>query len=337
MFRSLRRPSIQVILTFCVSNWSLGLTKSQGCILRGSMRREHSCAYRKIAVWVVAAVVLGLGFGASVASAQFGLPKLPKIPKVGKKETKPATESKEKAAEHEAIEITSISPDSAPAGAAGEIVLTGKNFFRGMRLRMGCAGDEAAPENLRNQLVTVESPERATVKISIPLDAQEGPCTLYSVGYWGKAGAVTDETNESPAGTPEIMQIKSAGATFTISPTGKMPVAVPVYLAGEGNMQFMEIMMKFQQSMQGNWGQGGGKSSLQLSPDTVKYVQDDKTVFTEPTSGVTKVEEMSMMGQPSGVFRIVFKSGKIYNFMDQSQGGSDKSRVFKFVKKRLGK
>jgi hypothetical protein len=98
----------------------------------------------------------------------------------------------------------------------------------------------------------------------------------------------------------------------------------------------MEIMMKFSQSAQGDWGKGG-KSSLLLSPDTVKYVQDDQTVFTEPTSGVTKVEEMSMMGKPTGVFRIVFKDGKIYNFMDQSEGGGDKGRAFKTVKKRLGK
>jgi len=300
------------------------------------MRKEHSSACRTAAVWVIAAVVLGLGFGASVASAQFGLPKLPKIPKVGKKESKPATESKEKAAQLPAIEVTSVTPDSAPPGASGEIVLTGKNFFRGMRLRMGCAGDEAAPENLRNQLVTVESPERATFKVSIPENAQEGPCMLYVVGYWGRAGVVTDETNESPAGTPEITQISPDKVLFRISNSGSMPLSVPVFLAGEGNMQFMEIMMKLNQSMQGGWGKGG-KSSLLLSPDTVQYVQDDKTVFSEPTSGATKVEEMSMMGKPTGVFRIVFKSGKIYNFMDQSEGGGDKGRAFKTVKKRLGK
>jgi hypothetical protein len=75
------------------------------------MRREHSCAYRKVGVWVVAAVVLG--FGASASSAQFGL-KLPKIPKLGKKESTPAPESKEKAAQLPAIEVTSVTPDSAP-------------------------------------------------------------------------------------------------------------------------------------------------------------------------------------------------------------------------------
>jgi hypothetical protein len=299
------------------------------------MRREHSYAYRKIAVGVVAAVVLGLGIGASVASAQFGL-KLPKVPKLSKKESKPASESKEKAAQLPAVEITSITPASASPGAAGEVVLTGKNFFRGMRLRMGCGEEQGAPESLKNYLVKVESPERATIQVSIPENAKEGPCRLYVVGYWGRTGVVTDETDESPSGTPEITQISSDKVLFRISNSGSMPISVPVFLAGEGNMQFMEIMMKFQQSMQGDWGKGG-KSSLLLSPDTVQYVQDEKAVFTEPTSGVTKVEEMSMMGKPTGVFRIVFKSGKIYNFMDQSEGGGDKGRAFKTVKKRLGK
>jgi hypothetical protein len=201
---------------------------------------------------------------------------------------------------------------------------------------MGCAGDETAPESLKNHLVTVESPERAIVKVSIPEDAKERPCTLYVVGYWVRAGVVTDETDESPRGTPEITQISPDKVLFRISNSGSMPISVPVFLAGEGDMQFMEIMMKLNQSMQGGWGKGG-QSHLVLSPDTVKYVEAEKTVFSEPTSGVTKVEEMSMMGKPTGVFRIVFKSGKIYNFMDQSEGGGEKGKAFKAVKKRLGK
>jgi hypothetical protein len=299
------------------------------------MRKEHSNSCQKVAFFVAIVIFLGAVVCGSVASAQFGL-KLPRIPKLGKKESTPAPESKEKAAQLPAIEVTSVTPDSAPPGAAGEIVLTGKNFFRGMRLRMGCAGDETSPESLKNHLVTVESPERAIVKVSIPEDAKERPCTLYVVGYWVRAGVVTDETDESPRGTPEITQISPDKVLFRISNSGSMPISVPVYLAGEGDMQFMEIMMKLNQSMQGGWGKGG-KSSLLLSPDTVKYIQDDKTVFTEPTSGVTKIEEMSMMGQPTGVFRIVFKSGKIYNFMDQSEGGGEKGKAFKAVKKRLGK
>jgi hypothetical protein len=44
-----------------------------------------------------------------------------------------------------------------------------------------------------------------------------------------------------------------------------------------------------------------------------------------------------MMGRPTGVVRIVFKSGKIYNFMDQSEGGAEKGQAFKTVKSKLGK
>jgi hypothetical protein len=302
------------------------------------MRRDHSCACRTIAVWVIAAVVVGPGIGASVASAQFGL-KPPKIPKLAKKESEPPSDSKEKAAQLPAIEITSMTPDSAPPGAAGEVVLTGKNFFRGMRLRLGCGEEEVAPESWRNYLVKVDSPERATIQVSIPENAKEGPCRLYVAGYWGRAGVVTDETEESPSGTPEITQVSPDKVLFRISNSGSMPISVPVFLAGEGNMQFMDIMTKFSQSMQGNWGQSGGKPHLLLAPDTVKYVQDEKIAFSEPTSGVIKVEEMSMMGQETGVFRIVFRSGKIYNFMDQSEGGGEKgkSKAFQTVKQRLGK
>jgi len=300
------------------------------------MREACRSVYRNIVFWAMVVVFLGVIVGGSVASAQFGL-KLPKIPKLGKKESTPAPESKEKAAQLPAIEVTSVTPDSAAPGASGEIVLTGKNFYHGMRLRMGCPGDQAAPWDMKNHLVKVESPERATSQLSIPDGAKEGPCRLYVVGYWGREGVVTDETNVSPSGTPEITQLSPDKVLFRISNSGSMPLSVPVFLAGEGEMQFMDIMMKFSQSMQGNWGQGGGKSHLLLSPDTVKYIQDDKTVFTEPTSGVTKVEEMSMMGQPTGVFRIVFKDGKIYNFADQSQESRDKGKAFQVVKKRLGK
>jgi hypothetical protein len=101
-----------------------------------------------------------------------------------------------------------------------------------------------------------------------PSDAPEGPCTLYSVGYRGAAGVVTNETQESPVGTPEIMEIKSSGTVFKVSQSGSMPVAVPVFLAGEGEMQLMDIMVKYTQAVQGSWGKAG-KSELLLSPDTV--------------------------------------------------------------------
>jgi hypothetical protein len=69
----------------------------------------------------------------------------------------------------------------------------------------------------------------------------------------------------------------------------------------------------------------------------VKYVQGEETVFSRPTSSVSKIEEMTMMGESSGVFRIVFMDGKIYNFMDKSESSVGKGHAFKGVKKKLGK
>jgi hypothetical protein len=84
---------------------------------------------------------------------------------------------------------------------------------------------------------------------------------------------------------------------------------------------------------------GSGRSSC--SPpgveSPVKYVQGEETVFSRPTSSVSKIEEMTMMGESSGVFRIVFMDGKIYNFMDKSESSAGKGHAFKVVKKKLGK
>jgi len=48
-------------------------------------------------------------------------------------------------------------------------------------------------------------------------------------------------------------------------------------------------------------------------------------------------EGIAQACRPTGVFRIVFKSGKIYNFMDRPEGGTPQGQAFQIVKTKLGK
>lgn len=297
------------------------------------MNRHNGLPFFRVFLSVFAGLLFWIAAGAPLACAQFKLPKLPKLPKVGEKKPGPS-----KSQAHEAPEILTITPDTFPPGGSAEAVLTGKGFFRGMRVRLGCRGDSEEPYSLKDHLVKVESAERAVIKLSIPFSAREGPCTLYSVGYWGKEGAVdAGETEESAVGTPEILQMKSA-ATFGISNVSKVPVSVGVAYLGEGEMDFMQASMKMSEALTGGFGEKGEKTLLQMSSDTVKCVRGEKTIFSEPMSGVKATGEMSMQGQAMGIFRIVFKNGKIYNFMGVQGGSSeDEKNVYQFVKKKLGK
>jgi len=109
-------------------------------------------------------------------------------------------------------------------------------------------------------------------------------------------------------------------------------------LIGEGIMNFMAMMQKMVQETQGGFGPSKmKKGQLLLAPDSVKYTQEDKTIFSESPSGVKSVDEMTMMGEPTGVFCIACGDGKIYNFQPP---GSDKEKGYEqylIVKARLGK
>lgn len=297
------------------------------------MDRHNGLPFSRVFFSVFAGLLFWIAAGALLASAQFKLPKLPKLPKVGEKKPEPS-----KPQAHEVPEVLSITPDSFPPGGSADAVISGKGFFRGMRIRLGCKGDTEEPDSLKDHLVRVESPERAVLKLSIPFSAREGPCTLYSAGYWGKEGAVdAGETEESPGGTPEVLQMKSA-ATFSISNVSKVPVSVGVAYLGEGEMDFMQATIKMSEALTGGFGEKGEKTLLQMSSDTVKCVRGEKTIFSESTSGVKETGEMSMQGESMGIFRIVFKNGKIYNFMGVQEGSSEEQKhVYQFVKKKLGK
>jgi hypothetical protein len=266
---------------------------------------------------------------ASVVSAQFGLPKI-KIPKLpGQKQTKPKAQEKT----GPAPEITAINPDSGPPGGGGEVVLTGKNLTADLRMRFQCGESNATTKRF-----TVQSAERASVVVTIPLDAREGTCGIELVRVPGAGPQGDEETPVSVPGTPEVYAVPDNGPKFTISSSGKLPISIDMLLLGEGEMNFMDMQMKMAQEMQSGFGKNKLKTGqIQLTGDTIKYVQEDKVVFSGTSATVKSVDQMTMMGKPVGIFRIVLTDGKIYNFGGSGQGQGTLDRAVKLIKQKLGK
>jgi hypothetical protein len=242
--------------------------------------------------------------GASIGAAQLHLPKVPNITKTkpnksGSPEVKPS-----RAGTAEVVSM--MSPDSAPPGGHGQIVLTGQNFKDGMRIQFNCKGVQFSPDSFK-----VESPTRIVAQITVPVSAEEGPCGT-SMG---------SEPGKEP---------------FRISNSANMPVAISVALIGEGDMQFMDLMMSMQKSLMAGYGNQGEAGRIELEGGSIKYVKGSTTNFTELTSAVKSMGEMKQEGKPMGIFRIVFNDGKIYNFGGMGNG-SDGHTAFEFLQKKLGK
>jgi hypothetical protein len=275
----------------------------------------------KQAVAYLTAVLLLVVAGTAWGAAQFHMPKIPKLGK-----SQPTEQKKETTGP--APELTAIDPSSASPGAEGDVVLTGKNFTAGTNLRMDCHSEAPSISSFK-----VESPTRAVAHVKFGYDMAEGPCDLYLEQRSTTTGE-NGEIKASTEGTAEVVQVKAV--SFSVSKSSSMPVALPVVYVGEGDLQFVNIMMKVQQAMQGSWGDSG-KPLLMVSKSEVKLKQGDKTIFTEPASNIKEVGQMSMMGQNVGVFRLVCTDGKVYNFMEQEGQGLPKGKAVEILKATLGK
>jgi hypothetical protein len=261
--------------------------------------------YRSFFTRLVCATVAGImvwAVSASTGTAQFHLPKVPGLPKTSKPGSPEVKPSRAGTAEV----VSAASPDSAPPGGHGEVILTGQNFKDGMRIQFTCQGAQFSPDSFK-----VESPTRVVAQVTIPLTAQEGPCGTSQGSEPGKE-------------------------PFRISNSADMPVSVSVMLLGEGEMQFMDMMMSMQKAAMAGYGNQGAQGKLELKGDSIKYVKGDEATFTESTSAVKSMGEMKQNGQPIGIFRIVFNDGKIYNFGGMG-AGTDGHTAFVFLQKKLGK
>jgi hypothetical protein len=278
-------------------------------------------------VFAFAAFVLLAAAGGSVQGAQFGLPKL-KVPKLPGQKT---TATKKKAGAPPCTptpEITAMNPPSGSPGSSGQVTLTGKNFNDHLRAELKCPQGGARITHFQ-----VTSAEQATMDVSIESSAKEENCSMQFTSH---AKAASDETAESEHDTPEVCAMLDTNAKFKIANDGKLPVAYSSRLLGEGDMQFMDLMMKMQKAMMPGFGSDSAEGKLLLADGTLKYVQGEKTVFSEPANGVKDMAEMKQAGQPMGIFRIVFTDGKIYNFMGGGQQ-QDTHKMFEALKAKLGK
>jgi hypothetical protein len=261
-----------------------------------------------------------------------------------------------------APELLSVTPNSAPPGGSGDLVLTGKNFVQGVNLRIGCKDSQ----NVHIDSMKIESPERAVAHVTFPDDLPEGPCDFYLEFTRG----TNNEILPSIEGTREVVQAKSVSFNVSNSSTA-MGVGLGEYAliaqadldafatidSAQANAQKMaadvqsgkvnpmdpEFMKKMQEAamQMAKLAQQGQKSAqsqvigeLLVKASTVSFVQDGKTIFNEP---VSKVKEVTLIHNPmdsSGkIFRIDFSDGKTYGL------GADKSNTMDLAafKKKLGK
>lgn len=278
---------------------------------------------------IIFLIPLLLVFFVVPAIGQFRIPKIPKLP--GQKdETKKQESPKAKATQYPSPELTGISPDNAPPGGVGDLVLTGNNFGTGVSLRFDCSGPEPKLDSFK-----VENSTRAVVHIAIPFNAKEGACSLALLRKMGRSGPM--EISESEPGTTEVVMVPENGPKFRISnSSASMAVGLEVVLLAEGDQDFTSLAMKMSQVMMPGFGKQGEKTVLMLA-DSIKYMQGKDVVFTEPAGALKAVDDMNMMGQSTGIFRLEFKDGKIYNFIGAGGSAEVSKTASQIIKKRFGK
>jgi hypothetical protein len=183
-----------------------------------------------------------------------------------------------------------------------------------MNLYFNCKG--AQP--FRPDSFNVESPTRIVAQVTVPVEAEEGPC---------------DTTDLLPTLTTIGKQ------SFRISYSANMPVTLHLFLVGQGNMEIMDVMtsaanIRMAQVQKGDYSDPSG--TVELDGGTIKYVKGSTTSFSYSTSAVKRLEQLKppVPSLPSQFFRIIFSDGKIYNF----DGGIEHANaVFALLQKKLGK
>ena len=270
-----------------------------------------------------------MAFTVPDSAAQFGLPKI-KVPKIG------GASQAAQAPKGPAPEVKSIKPDTVPPGWEGDVIFTGTHFSPNMRVRLDCV-------QYRLEDFKVESAERAVLHLKVQPRAEETNCVIVL------AVVGDSDINPSGGGTPEIVQV--TGPNFSISGKSDLPVGRCACLAGEGRIGkddemasryegYLNLQMEFQQKFVNDPDFVPGCEFF-VSAETIKYAEKGKVIFEKPASTVAKVEKFNMpspMGdQPTNVFSITWKDGKIQNFMGFDKDGAPADQAYDELKSKLKK
>lgn len=256
-----------------------------------------------------------VAIAAAMAWGQFSLPNLRTL-KAGK--STPA----EKAAQGPTPVVKAITPNAVPPGWEGQVVFTGSNFSKTMKLRLDCSYSNMKPKGF-----TVESAERAVFQLRVPPETEESKCVIVLE----VPPAPTAETDPTAQGTPQIVQV--TGPSLSISESSGLAKPYKACFLVEGDVPPMQVMSALAQAMQGG---SQDECKLYVSSDSVKYSNQGKVILDAPASAVKNVEQILVFGQPSGTFRIVLNSGKVYNFMEPGSRDDD-NPIHEQIKNRLKK
>jgi hypothetical protein len=253
---------------------------------------------------------------APIALGQFG--GLKKAISKGTSPTPPAA----KAPQGPTPVVSAITPNSVPPGWEGQVVLTGTNFAKTMKLRLDCSYQSVKIKNF-----TVESAERAVFDIKVPPEMEESKCVMVLE----VPPAPVAETGPTPQGTPQIVQV--TGPSLSITESSGLAKAFKACFMVEGDVPAMQLMQSLSQMMQGG---SQDECKLMVASDSIKYSTKGKVVLDTPASAVKTLEPVLMFGQPMGIFRIILTSGKIYNFFSSESQGSD-NPIWDQIKAKLKK
>ncbi len=152
-------------------------------------------------------------------------------------------------------------------------------------------GHDAAAFTVKPASVKVTDSTTVIAHVEFPAGHSDSHCTISGVGL------------EMPPG----MQV-------VVSEHINDPMLLSGRYIGDGEMEPMQMAMQIGPAMQ----RTGEK--FELLPGSVRYTQNGKALFDRPISDIKTIEPVKVNGSSSGMFKLVFKDGKTYNFIPAGTG-----------------
>jgi len=238
---------------------------------------------------LITVLVLAL---AGVVSAPASRAQLPNVPKVtgGNKNTRNTRPGAK-----DTPTIKQISPAKVLPGKPFDLTISGANLSEGMDIALACHdqmnGHDAAAFSVKPTSVKASSPSSLVAHIDFPSGHSDSRCQISGVGI------------DMPS-----------NLSVMVSEHANDPVLLSGRFIGEGELEPMQMAMQIGPAMQ----RTGEK--FELLPGSVRYTQNGKPLCDRPISDIKIVEPIKVNGSTSGIYRLVFKDGKQYNFIPAGQG-----------------